>query len=254
MKDTVENEFIGTFTDWRLRLWGESIDASKAKPFPMPLDEDDEDDEETQTAHVFTTSVSVLPTTSLEPHPTDHPERPTAIKPVNDAEITTSAASVVATTSSTTSSTTSATSSAATSTATNAYSLPSIFPTFGVSPRTQIWIYGAITAIIIFCIALGAFFCVWRRRRGRTDHMEYEFEMVNDSEADGADQPLSGDKRRKRRGGELYDAFAGGSDEELFSDDEEEQYKDEKPSTGARRGDGSPDGYSEKNAQGRVTR
>ena len=31
--------------------------------------------------------------------------------------------------------------------------MPSIFPTFGVSKRTQIWIYGALTLIILFCAA-----------------------------------------------------------------------------------------------------
>ena len=70
--------------------------------------------------------------------------------------------------------------------------------------------------------------------------MDYEFEMVNDEDRDGAAEPLSGGDgsgvgvggRRKRRGGELYDAFAdGGSDEEIFTDDDEEEqaYRDEVP-------------------------
>ena len=67
--------------------------------------------------------------------------------------------------------------------------------------------------------------------------MDYEFEMVNDEDRDGATEPLSGGDgsgvgggRRKKRGGELYDAFAdGGSDEEIFTDDEEgeQEYRDE---------------------------
>lgn len=54
--------------------------------------------------------------------------------------------------------------------------------------------------------------------------------MVND---DDANTGLSGRTKGKRskRGGELYDAFAGESDEELLSDEEEEQeeYRDKGP-------------------------
>lgn len=67
--------------------------------------------------------------------------------------------------------------------------------------------------------------------------------MVNDQDVDGAGEPLNGEGgRRKRRGGELYDAFAGESDEEIFSDAEAEQYKDDpdEKKTGAR-GKSPPD-------------
>jgi len=34
-------------------------------------------------------------------------------------------------------------------------------------------------------------------------------------------------KKQRRRGGELYDAFAGESDDEVFSDEEDEPYYDQ---------------------------
>jgi len=53
--------------------------------------------------------------------------------------------------------------------------------------------------------------------------------MIDDHDG-GAGAPLSGGQgRKKRRGGELYDAFAGESDEEIFSEGEEAEYKDEAP-------------------------
>ena len=52
----------------------------------------------------------------------------------------------------------------------------------------------------------------------------YEFEVL-DGEEDRDDAGLlsgaAGRKKRTKRGGELYDAFAGESDEDLLSDDED---------------------------------
>lgn len=102
--------------------------------------------------------------------------------------------------------------------------LPHYFPTFGVSKRTQIWIYGAFAIIVLFCIGLGAYFLIVRRRRKRSQRDAYEFEMLDDnSNQNGA----AGGRRTKRRAGELYDAFAGESDEEqLLSDGEDEDDDD----------------------------
>ena len=221
------NDMIGTFTDWRLTLWGECIDPQKAKLAPMPTDFDDdhdEDEDEGAPVVVGTTSVVVASSTTLAPHPSDHIDRPVNSKIGDQATVTSTA---VLSTSTASSSTASETGAEASASPTSDSFLPSYFPTFGVSRKTQIWIYGAIAAILIFCIGLGAFFCIWRRRRARTNRADYEFEMVNDEDVDGAGQPLNGEGgRRKRRGGELYDAFAGESDEEIFSEAEEE-YRDD---------------------------
>jgi kexin len=131
--------------------------------------------------------------------------------------------------------TTTASSTTATATAsaepTHTYSdsfLPSFFPTFGVSKRTQIWIYGSIGLIVVFCIGLGVYFLLQRRKRMRNDPRDaYEFEMVGDADDDeqqGLNSRSGSGNRRARRGGELYDAFAGESDDDLYS--EEETYQD----------------------------
>jgi kexin len=106
--------------------------------------------------------------------------------------------------------------------------LPSFFPTFGVSKKTQIWIYGSIGLIVVFCGALGVYYYVQRKKRLRNNPRDdYEFEVLDDHDDDtGGMNGHAGGRRAKRRGGELYDAFAGESDEELFSNADEEPYRD----------------------------
>ncbi|GAP84330.1 putative pheromone processing endoprotease protein [Rosellinia necatrix] len=207
IRDTEVNEHKGTFIDWHLKLWGESIDASKATLLPMPTENDDADHDATST-----TTVTAI-TTSLPPHPDatntaiptslpdDHPERP--VKPSK-------------TDSSSGSSATGTQSAAAESTTASSW-LPSFLPTFGVSSRTQAWIYGALGLIVTFCVGLGAWLWWMRRKRLMNNPRDnYEFEPLNPDEATG----VSGghEKGSRRRGGELYDAFAGGSDDEEFND------------------------------------
>ncbi|KAF2969015.1 hypothetical protein GQX73_g4545 [Xylaria multiplex] len=206
IRDTQVNDQKGTFIDWHLKLWGESIDASKATLLPMPTDEDDTDHD------VTTTATPTAITTSLSPHPDatntavttslpdDHPERP--VKPSK----TNSDSGPSAT----------STQSATTETTSSSW-LPSFLPTFGVSSRTQAWIYGALGLIVTFCIGLGVWLWLVRRKRLRNNPRDsYEFEPLNVDESAG----LGGghEKGTKRRGGELYDAFAGGSDDEEFND------------------------------------
>ena len=232
MKDSNVNEHNGTFTDWKLTLWGECIDPEKQSLLPMPTDHDD-DDHDTIAAIVGTTSLTSTPSqTGLPSQPSDHIDRPVNAKPTSVTPTTMSSTEVPSATTETFSIT------SATSTISSIPKphsgldnfLPSYFPTFGVSKRTQIWIYGAISVIILFCVALGIFFCVQRRRRARTNRADYEFEMLDDHDASAPAKGASGGRSVKRRAGELYDAFAGESDEEIFSDAEAEtEYKDEAP-------------------------
>ncbi|RDL32966.1 Uncharacterized protein BP5553_08405 [Venustampulla echinocandica] len=212
VKDAIENEFNGTFIDWHLKLWGESIDASKATILPMPEENDDDDHNKTSTTTavaIATTPVAVGPTSPPAANPTDHPDRPTRPKPSGAQEEVASPTG---------------TSAAATSTSSSW--LPSFFPTFGAGPKTQIWIYGAAGLILVFCCGLGVYFFLARRKRLRNNPRdEWEFDILEDEEAEG----LNGGGARgkgKRRAGELYDAFAAGSDDE--SDEEFDEGGDER--------------------------
>ncbi|KAJ9636105.1 pheromone processing endoprotease [Knufia peltigerae] len=243
VKDTRENEFNGTFIDWRLNLWGESINEQIQGLHPLPDEHDD--DHETATAIVSTTSVDAAPSpTSLAAKPTDHIDRPTKPKPGDDSDTTATAPT-----------TSTGSEAAATTTGavepTHTYSdsfLPSFFPTFGVSKRTQIWIYGSIGLIIVFCAGLGVYFVLQRRKRLRNNPRDaYEFEMVGDAD-DDEQQGLNNrrtrtGKGRARRGGELYDAFAGESDDDddLYSEDDTYQDTPSNDTSTGSRGD-SPAG------------
>ncbi|KAI2604698.1 peptidase S8/S53 domain-containing protein [Hypoxylon sp. NC1633] len=245
VRDTVVNDNNGTFTDWHLKLWGESIDASKATLLPMPTEEDDADHDVTSTATPVASTTSLPPvpvaTDTAVTLPSDHPERPT--KPTGTT------GEAVATETGTETSTESA--AAETTTAQSSW-LPSFLPTFGVSSSTQAWIYGSLGLIVAFCCGLGAWFWFVRRKQLRNNPRDdYEFEPLN-PEDNGEGLGAAGEKTgQKRRGGELYDAFAGGSEDEddglerdHFSiasgdddddddedDDEEERVRSEKQSS-----------------------
>ena len=219
------NELNGTFTDWRIKLWGESIDPDIQEPLPLPTEHDDDDHDIISGSP---TIVSIDPgqaqPTSLPATPSDHQDRP--VKP----------------TPSTTQTAPPSPSASASESSTaipdvppeedpaDEHFLPHIFPTFGVSKRTQIWIYGALAIILLFCAGLGLYFLIHRRKRRRTEREDYEFEeLLDDEDAHGQ----TDGKRTRRRAGELYDAFAGGSEDEgedLLSDEgETETYRDEAP-------------------------
>jgi kexin len=227
VKDThKDNGKTGVFTDWKLRLWGECIDPSKQKLLPLPTEHDDDDHDVIDDHPAHTTSVS-LPSSSPPPavNPSDVPDRPVNQKPSTTQQSAPTSTEAfegpVAATGSPTS--------------TPENFLPSPFPTFGVSKRTQIWIYGSIGLILVFCASLAAYLYLARRKRLRSSRDNYEFEMLDDADddEDGARTGMlsgaaGGKKGRARRGGELYDAFAGESDEDLLSDTEDEEgpYRD----------------------------
>ncbi len=207
VKDSVVNEHNGTFVDWHLKLWGESIDESKATLLPMPSEHDDDNHAEiisTTTIAGATTSMTPVaaPTSSLMANPTDHPDRPINAKPSGTEDENTSP--------------TATGSPAATTSATSSW-LPSFLPTFGVSSTTQVWIYSAAALILIFCAGIGVYLYMARRKRLRNNPRdEWEFDLLEEDEAEGLNggSKIGGKKGGKRRAGELYDAFAAGSDEE----------------------------------------
>ena len=245
VKDTLVNDHNGTFTDWRLTLWGESIDGSKQELLPMPTEHED-DDHDVITASASTATISYPAAETPSSNPSDHPNRPVNAKPTAPAPITGSSSTPdAALTSNPNSTPTSSPTPSTSATASSDNFLPHVFPTFGVSKKTQIWIYGSFVIIILFCAGLGTYIFVQRRKRARINRDDYEFEVIND---DGANTALNGGTkgRRSRRGGELYDAFAGESDEELLSD-EDEGYRDKAPQDLEDRGSrSSQDMFNEK--------
>ncbi|MCJ1306437.1 pheromone processing endoprotease [Agyrium rufum] len=248
VKDTVINENNGSLIDWKLNIWGECLDASIQGLRPMPTEHDD-DDHDMVLSTVGTTSVSLPASTNLPAEPSDHISRPVPVKSTSTPSTATTALQATPTPSSIASTISSAlapTGTAFTGEGASESSdsfLPHYFPTFGVSKRTQIWIYGALTLIILFCLGLGiSYWIVRRRRQALASRGDYEFEVLEDHEPD--DQGRGAGRRSKRRAGELYDAFAGESEEELFSEAEDDgpEYRDEKPSKKVGRDTGEEEG------------
>lgn len=244
VKDTNVNEHNGTFTDWRIKLWGEAIDADKATLLPMPNrhDDDDHDEIKTQTASVGTTTVAVPTETGRPPgNPDDHQHRPVNSKISSVKATPTPTPTIPPPTEDDKAG--SGTEPTPTPTSTDSNFLPHPFPTFGVSKHTQIWIYGAIALILLFLAVLGGW-CIYqrRRRRNRKRWDEYGFEMVDHDDLDddddrngagarGANGYANGGIRggKKKRAGELYDAFAEGSEgeDEMFGLGSEDESDDD---------------------------
>lgn len=224
IRDNVENEHNGTLTDWHLKLFGESIDPAKAKLLPMPDEHDDDNHDKIETISATATATSLgpgAPKPTLSDNPSDHPDRPT--KPTKPATVEPAPA--------TSTSAVTSTSSAPSETTTNSSWLPSFLK--NLSTKTQAWIYGAIGLIIVFCAGLGIYLFMARRKRLRNNPRDdYEFELLDEEEAEGLNTGeknvgvagAPGKKNRRTRGGELYDAFAGGSE-----DEDADEYRDRSP-------------------------
>ncbi|OGE55534.1 hypothetical protein PENARI_c004G01588 [Penicillium arizonense] len=231
VKDADVNEFSGTFIDWRLNLWGEAVDGAKQQLHPLPDEHDD--DHPYEDAHVATTSIEAEPTKTEAPaNPDDHHDRPVNTKPQQ-----TGTESITEPVEDEKEPISTGEPASPTSTSTSNY-LSSYLPTFGASKRTQVWIYASLAMIIVFFIGLGVYFQLQRiKRRRTTAHDDYEFEMIEDEDET---QPMTGSYgRTQRRGGELYNAFAGESDEEMFSDDDE-SYRDRLANISEKDGEDEP--------------
>lgn len=188
----------------------------------MP-EEDEGDNQEIISAEVSTATISTGSGEMGLANPTGHISRPINVKPTYTISPTpTKLSGLVSTT------TSAKDSSVATPTTTSGSAdsfLPHYFPAFGVSKRTQIWIYGALTIIVLFCVGLGIYFYVQHRQRLLKNQEEYEFDVLDGDDGKAGQNPGTKGRRAKKRAGELYDAFAGESDEELLSNDGED-YQD----------------------------
>ncbi|KAG5929098.1 hypothetical protein E4U42_007132 [Claviceps africana] len=225
IRDTKENKHQGTMVDWHLKLWGEALDASKATKLPLPTEHDDDDHNKVETISVpaATSTLGGLPSETDTPpvdNPADHPHRPTKPTPapaVDDAAKPGAPPSATPTAQS---------------------SWINKFPTFASSKK--VWIIGAASLIGIFCLGIGLYMWVARRRRLRNNpRNNYEFELLDEEEADGLKNGEKGPGGRRTRGGELYDAFAGGSEDEEGFD----EYKDRSAERLTREADEEDDQY-----------
>ena len=247
VKDTQINEHNGTFTDWKLTFWGSAIDPEKQELHPLPSEHDD-DDHDIVTASVGFASITHGGAEEPSANPSDHIHRPVNAKPTAPPPIKSTVSSTVASSSTAAaadevSSTPSPipSSSLNSTTSSGDHFLPHLFPTFGVGKKTQIWIYCSLLLIILFCSGLGAYFYVQRRKRRQRDSRDdYEFDTLpgdEDGQTNGIAAARGKKGKNRRRGGELYDAFAAGSEDEdegLLSESEaendregEERYRDE---------------------------
>ncbi|KOS21621.1 Kexin [Escovopsis weberi] len=231
VRDTEKNGHHGKFMDWHLNLWGESIDASKARPLPLPKSPDDEEDPEPPAAGpisdhpVRPTKPGAGASPSSKPVDTEHEAAPDT-----DSETPQPSPSSPASPSSSSSSSSSSASSSSSS-------WIEWLPTFGAPKTARVWIYGSLGLIGVFCCGLAVYFWIARRRRLRNDpRNNYEFELLDEEEGEnlngvekgkaggggGGGSGVARKGSRRTRGGELYDAFAGGSDDE----DEFDEYRD----------------------------
>lgn len=264
VKDTNVNEHSGNFTDWRLKLYGESRYSDGQPLLPMPTEHDDDDHDEADTPTIGTTSVAV-PTETGAPagNPDDHQHRPVNSKISATATATSETSTVIEGTAtsippptdddkvSDPNDTTPTSTPAPTD---PANFLPRPFPTFGVTKSTQEWIYGSVALILIFLLALGGWWWRMRRKRRWMNRDDYNFEMVapddHDDRDGGSRQPAmsghsaangglangAGGPRKPAK--QLYDAFAPDSDEEepshVGSDSEGEEEDGEKEAAAQR--------------------
>lgn len=213
----------------------------------MPTEEDDDDHDAIVTTTIPPSTVTPppgFPHPSPDPSVTDIPDRPINAKPTNTP---TPKPDPV----------TGELESSPSITETPSSWLPGFLPTFGVSPRTQAWIYASLALILVFCAGLGVYLYTARRRRLRNSPRDtYEFELLDEEEAEGltaGEKDVGGGdaaagRKKRTRGGELYDAFAGGSEDE---GDDGEFYRDHDEGAGSSSaGSGSEATRREKRALG----
>lgn len=224
---------MGFWVDWHLKLWGESIDPEKATKLPMPQESDDQDHAKVGTTTAETVASPTVAATE------------SGVSSAESTDASPKESGVPGSTS--------------TGAAEEASGTPSNWvswlPSFGASTKAQAWIYGAIGLIVIFCIGLGIYLFIARRKRLRNNSgAQYEFEPLAE-DVDGYNSGekgsyAAGGQTRRTRGGELYDAFAGGSEDE--DEEFEARYKDhssERTPRGGTSGSGSGDVSDEEEAQ-----
>lgn len=187
-------EATGKFKNWRMTLWGESEDESKAVPLSMPGDIDSEDSSADGEDHKATVTVPVEVTTGVPPVRPDltaiptsglPPSRPvvTKIKPPTEDTHVAVPTTII-------------------------QPLPEENPVsskFDWRSKQAVWLYSAIFAILIFMSGIGVWILLQRRQNRLTNRDDYEFKELRSGSGGSAN--VKSTEATDAAANDLYDAF-----------------------------------------------
>ncbi|OLL26525.1 Protease KEX1 [Neolecta irregularis DAH-3] len=196
--DTEVNENKGKLQDWKISLWGESIDESKTVPYELP-GESRKGGQPTidfpVTSSPNSTAISSSNGTSTSETASSIPSRePTTPDKVDVVETP------------------------------KVVSLPSSYDfskELKDSDQTVFWFFAGIIIILLFIMMVGIFFCMQRKRdiQAKGDRENYEFEVLQASDVDDGSR-----KSHLTQNETLYDAFGRTSEDgrpfDIGKDDE----------------------------------
>uniref|UniRef100_A0A060TCW0 ARAD1D46200p n=1 Tax=Blastobotrys adeninivorans TaxID=409370 RepID=A0A060TCW0_BLAAD len=161
----------GSLVEWRLKLWGEAADESKAKLFPLPEDQSVDPDpdhrppEATPSSSVISSANATVPTEA--PTGTSTPSSSTTTQDPENSSL-----------------------SSVTPSPSSTHGMWSLIPTFGLTSHTLAWVYGSILLIVAFLSGIGIYICCRRRRSGpryqafKDAAPAYEFDVLSHSDGD----------------------------------------------------------------------
>ena len=195
--DHANAEATGRVKNWRMTLWGECSDAAQAKALPMPGEQDADAalPSSTTAAPVVLSSATSRPaaTTMSLPDDVHLPVRPTKVSATPSIQTDTDGPNTVL------------------------QPLPSDnktwLSTMDWKSRTAIWLYITVSVLVLFVTALCLYLYLHRRITGH-NRDEYEFKALRNNESS---EPA----------GELYDAFAAGSNSDDDEDNDSQDSLDE---------------------------
>lgn len=173
-----KEQVAGTFSDWTLKLWGEAKDASKARLFSLDGNNYKE------------VTPPGKPSTSTESSSVDS----TSSTAQSRSTIFSSTASTTGSRTTTATTATAMTTISPSPSSDSSASRPwSMIPTFGLSTRTLLWLYGSILLIVVFIAGITLYICIYRRNRNRRlfkrvlSTPTYEFDLIPHAEGDDED-------------------------------------------------------------------
>ncbi|KAK9467385.1 peptidase S8/S53 domain-containing protein [Lipomyces arxii] len=200
--DTERPELSGSLETWKLKLWGESIDAALAKPYPIPEESSSvpaptSTAAPTSTVAPVTSSTLVATSINAEPTPTTSTSAPVAAPTwVPGDEDTDDSGDY-----------------------THDEPYFSFLPSWDMSSGKVVWLYGAGMLIVGF-VALMIVYILVQRRKTAATHATGEsipFQRLMSAVDIEREAGANNSRRTTRRTGDLYDAFENIDDEDPFA-------------------------------------